>query len=75
MKLESTDAIVTAYAEHCSGPGWSNSPVWVIVRDLQGNLRQECIQMRDQTAEMRVLFDSSVAAHVGMCELVGKARK
>jgi hypothetical protein len=48
--------VVTAYARGASGPGWSNSPVWVVLRDPDGTLREECIQPEDQTDAMRTLY-------------------
>lgn len=45
FKLGKHDKVVTAYAERASGPGWGNSPIWVIIRsNLDGAYRQECIQ-------------------------------
>lgn len=64
------ETVVTAFAERASGPGWANSPIWVIVRDLNGNLRQECLQPEEQTAEMAVLFRLSEAAHEAMTSAV-----
>lgn len=74
MKLDKHDHIVCAYAEHASGPGWSNAPIWVIVRDARdGSLRQECIQPDDQTLEMYALYAVSAAAHVSMTRAVESA--
>jgi hypothetical protein len=66
MKLQPRETIVTAYAESASGPGWANSPVWVIVRAEDHTLRQECIQPDEQTSEMRILYSVSQAAHIAM---------
>lgn len=60
------ETIVTAFAERASGPGWSNMPIWVIVRGVNQSLREECIQPADQTAGMHTLFDVSNAAHQAM---------
>src|SRR5438552_91090 len=51
MILADDDAIVTAYAESAAGPGWANSPIWVIVRRRDGNLRMECLQPDEQTRD------------------------
>ena len=61
MKLNDGDRVVTAWAEHASGPGWSNQIVWVIIRDAQGRLREEGIQPENQTHGMRALFDTAAA--------------
>ena len=66
--------IVTAYAEGAAGPGWANSPIWVIVRGLDGSLRQECIQPSEQTRDMVTLYGVSQAAHAGMCAAVRNAQ-
>jgi len=65
------ETIVTAFAEYSAGPGWANRPLWVIVRGADQNLREECIQPEDQTADMRALFHVSNAAHVAMTGAVG----
>lgn len=81
MKLKKGESIVTAWAEYCSGPGWSNAPIWVIVRDANKGLREECIQPEDQTPEMLWLFatcasaNRSMVAAVNARRLKGKERK
>lgn len=67
MTLGKHDHILTAYAERANGPGWANAPVWVIVRSqLDGSLRQECLQPDEQTSDMQTLYRVSEAAHVAM---------
>ena len=57
----------TGWAEACRGPGWSNRPVWVLLRDpATGAHRVECLQPEEQTARMRTLFDVSAAASASM---------
>lgn len=65
--------IVCAYAENASGPGWSNSLVWVIERDGNGRLHQRAIQPEDQTAEMVALFQVCAASHVALTKAVMNA--
>jgi hypothetical protein len=60
------DTVITAYPESCSGPGWANWPVWVIVRDREGKLRSECLQPEQQSAEMGVLFGVCEKAHAAI---------
>jgi len=75
QKLQQDERIVSAYAESCAGPGWANSPVWVIVQNTSGKLRQECLQPEEQTTEMHTLYHISSAAHVSMTKAVMKLVK
>ena len=68
------ETVLTAYAEGASGPGWANQPIWVIVRDGNGALRQECIQPERQTAEMLTLYRISQSAHLAMTAAVERIR-
>jgi len=70
LKLQQGERIISAYAESCAGPGWANSPVWVIVLNTSGKLRQECVQPEEQTTEMHTLYHISSAAHVSMTKAV-----
>ncbi len=70
MKLNKGETIVTAYAEHASGPGWSNVPIWVIIRTQGHSLRIECVQPEDQTPTMIALYKVSEAAHLSMTQAV-----
>ena len=52
--------IVAAWAEHCSGPGWSNRLIhYAYYRD--GKFVVECLQPEEQTPGMSLLFGASVA--------------
>lgn len=62
MRLKQGEAIVTAYAQSASGPGWSNTPVWVIVRGADHNLREVCLQPGEQSEAMRFIY--AIAAEV-----------
>lgn len=66
LKLFKDDAILTAYAERASGPGWANRPVWAIVRGIDGKIRQECIQPEEMPHDMNLLYNLSEAAHLAM---------
>ena len=70
MKLKKDDHVVTAFAENASGPGWTNQPIWVVVRNRGGDLRMECIQPRDQTRDMILLYGPSQASHGAMTAAV-----
>ena len=72
MHLNQGDIIITAYAESCAGPGWANTPIWVIVRDLEGKMRLDCLQPDEQTHDMRLLYRLSEAAHQAMLNAIEK---
>ena len=54
--LAAGETVAAAWAESCSGPGWSNTLIWYLVREVQGGYRVEAIQPRQQTALMLTLF-------------------
>lgn len=67
------DHIVTAWAEHCEGPGWSNRLVSVLVRNAaDGKHRVVYLQPEEQSEEMWTLFD--IAATVSK-EMTGAAAR
>jgi len=69
------ECVITAFGTHVSGPGWSNTPIWVIVRARDGRMREECIQPTAQTNEMREHFSYSALAHRNMTAAVVAAVK
>jgi len=70
FRLKKDEHILTAYAQRAAGPGWSNSPVWVIVRGVDGVIRQECLQPDEMSEEMHHLYVVSAAVHGAMTEAV-----
>ncbi len=70
MRLNEGDHIVTAYAEAGSGPGWSNTPVWVVIRSRTHELRIEAIQPGEQSAEILWLYSISQSVHGTMVRAV-----
>jgi hypothetical protein len=40
--------LIGTTAEECAGPGWTNKPLWVHIRTVDGKLRTECLQPEDQ---------------------------
>ncbi len=60
------DTIVTAWCEYAGGPGWSNQPLWVIVRDGDGKFRRECLQPEEQSADMLLLYGVAAALHAAL---------
>lgn len=50
------DSVVCAWAETASGPGWSNAPLWAIIRHTDGSLEMVVIQPDEQTTEMHAIY-------------------
>ena len=63
LHIRPGDKPVTAWAERSSGPGWSNTLLWVIVRDQSGKLREECLQPEEQSRAVFTLYDTAAALH------------
>jgi hypothetical protein len=71
LNLAKTEYIITAYGANCAGPGWANSPIFVVIRDgATGKIRETAIQPEDQTKEMVDIFAFSALAHSRMTGLV-----
>lgn len=70
LRLHEGERIVAVVPEYASGPGWSNTPLWVYVRDLSGVIREFAIQPQEQTLEMLLLFKILEAAHTAMRDAV-----
>lgn len=66
MKLNAHDRIVAVAATPASGPGWANTPLWVVVQDRNGKLRRECLQPDEQSDGIRVLYATAAAVHAAM---------
>lgn len=75
MQFAKGDTIVTAYAQHAAGPGWGNSPLWVIVRSSDGRLREECLQPEEQTREMQLFYNVASEVHCKMASFIEKQAK
>lgn len=67
--------VIAAWAERCSGPGWSNQVVWYLTRDSTGNLKIHDIQPGDMSDAMLHLFNTSAALHQSMVHAVGQWHK
>ncbi len=68
LMLSGDEYIITAFAKHCSGPGWANSPIVVVIGEHGKPKREHYIQPDEQTAQMRALFAVCAAANA---ELTG----
>jgi hypothetical protein len=73
--IAKTDTIITAFASPAAGPGWANSPVWIVVRSQDGSYREVCLQPEEQSPEMLALYDVSATVNRSMiaaaCRICG----
>ena len=65
--------VLTAWAEHCSGPGWSNEIVNVLLVSQWGTYRVQALQPNEQTERMKALFKLSALAAEEMRSAVESA--
>jgi len=71
--LGKDDYLVTAYPQYCAGPGWANTPVWLIIKNNEsGKLREECIQPNEFSKDMHLLFNVALSAHNVFLNAVNK---
>lgn len=64
LTLAATEDVIAAVPEMVAGPGWSNAPLWVYIKNHATNeLREECIQPEERTPEMHALFHVGWAVH------------
>ncbi|MFA5053545.1 MAG: hypothetical protein WC565_05785 [Parcubacteria group bacterium] len=75
LQLDDGDYIVTAWAESCSGPGWANQLVNVLVLGRNGKLRMGALQPHEQTADMQSVFRYSAMAAEDMRRAVSAKLK
>ena len=77
-KVGKDEQVVTVWAEGASGPGWTNRPVWILVRELGGKLRIDCLQPDRHTREIDTLYAISEAVHgkmrMAVRAVVGRGR-
>ena len=60
ITLAETERVIAAWAERCSGPGWSNRLIHVLIRhDGGGAMRIVYVQPHEQTPTMLTLFNIS----------------
>jgi hypothetical protein len=73
MRLAPDEHVVAAWAQPANGPGWSNSPVVVLIcRNGTQEFRREYIQPEEQSAEMVALYRVCSSAHAAMTAAVGR---
>jgi hypothetical protein len=76
IPLAMHEFVVTAYAENARGPGWSNTPIWVIIENgATGEIRKECLQPEQQTEEMHRIYAFCELAHSRLLSEVTKATR
>ena len=64
IKLEKHEYIIAVVPEYCSGPGWSNSVLWVHIADGNSRTyRTEAIQPDERNRDQWVLFKAGEAMH------------
>lgn len=74
--IRETDEVICVYARPSSGPGWSNTPLWVVLKcELTSQVREECIQPEEQGAELQALYKIAAEVDAELMRLVGKLRK
>lgn len=61
MILRRGESIVAVVAEECSGPGWTNAPYWVYIREVGGTIREECLQPSEQGNTLLALHKPAAA--------------
>ena len=74
LKLAPGEYIAAVVPEYCAGPGYSNRPLWVYIRN-GSTYRQECIQPEQQTPAMHTMFATLAAAHGQMLAAVEAVTK
>lgn len=57
------DRIVCVYAQNAAGPGWANTPLYVVYRDYEGNLRETSLQPKEQPFEVSWMYTVASAVH------------
>lgn len=76
MKIAEDEDVVMAWAEKASGPGWSNIPVWVLIRqDFTGRLRIECLQPDEHPPEVVALREVSSVVSTAMTRACARRLK
>lgn len=69
--LDEFEQITAVVPQHCSGPGWANSLIWVHIENHALNKhRTIAIQPDKQTVEMQMLFNVCAVAHNSMLDAV-----
>lgn len=50
--------VLTAYCQPANGPGWRNSPFYIVVYvPSTGKIEEICLQPNEQTREMLTLYE------------------
>lgn len=75
MKLGKHDIVIAVAPEFHSGPGWANKTLTVVVLGAGGQLRRECLQPHEMSAEIVTLFTVGAAMHEALKAAVVKAQR
>lgn len=73
LSLNQGDEIVATIAKTFGGPGWTNRPIVLIVRDSERKLREVFLQPDLHTESIRLLFAAAEAMQGAMHEAVVEA--
>ena len=65
-RLADGERIVTAFATPNAGPGWSNSPVTVVIASSAGEMRLDYLQSYHLSKVMDTMYSVSCIAHICM---------
>lgn len=57
-------------AEYVSGPGWSNAPLWVYIRSVDGSIRVECLQPSEQPGDVLLLYGIAAQVHAQLLRAI-----
>jgi len=63
MSASQRAKVLTAWCEGARGPGWANTPVWVITVDGDGTLRRDCLQPEQQSPGLLSAYRLLEQAH------------
>ena len=63
------ERVIAVVPERDYGPGWSNSPTWVYIATVDGQMRCECIQPHQRSQDLYTLY----AAGEAMCAALKSA--
>jgi len=64
LNMGPRDSVVADYAQSAAGPGWANTPFWVIIYDANtGKLRQEALQPDETPDGIKAIYAISETVH------------
>ncbi len=71
IELRPHETIIAVHPEYVSGPGWSNAPTWVYIKNhATSDVRAECIQPEERSDALHTLFSVGAAIHAALVNAV-----